>query len=144
MAVHSNNNNPCVVTTQKELGQAIKKGEDTIVIEGDLAKKVIRIKATGKVAWGVAIGAIGVAVYAIMSAPAATTVTAPAAGVGGAISFTGAAAATGAAGTILGTSAITAIGIAVAAGGIGALTTLRDRYKIHSKEDRKLVLRRKL
>ena len=35
-------------------------GQDTIEIEGDLVRRVIKIKATGKVAWGVCIGALGI------------------------------------------------------------------------------------
>ena len=109
-------NNVPVVTTSKELGQAIKEEKDTIVVEGDLTKKVIRIKATGKVSWAIAAGAIGVGVFAILHAPAATVATAPVGGAGGVISFTGGAVSTGAAGAILGPAAITAITIAVAAG----------------------------
>ena len=141
--VNINSTDAPIVTTSKELGQAIKEEKDTIIVEGDLAKKVVRIKATGKVSWAIAIGAVGVGVFAIIHAPAATVATAPAAGVGGAISFTGGAVSTGAAGVILGPAAITAITIAVAAGGVGALTTLRDKYKIQSKEKNKLILKRK-
>ncbi len=47
---------------EQELGEALKNDTDTIVIEGDLAKKVVRIRATGKVAWAIAIGAIAIAV----------------------------------------------------------------------------------
>ncbi|WP_275897270.1 hypothetical protein [Helicobacter suis] len=39
------------IQTEEELARAIKEGRDTIEIEGDLATKTIRIKATGKVAW---------------------------------------------------------------------------------------------
>ena len=49
-------------TNEKELTEAINNGSSEIEIEGDLANKVIRIKATGKVAWAVAIGAIIVAI----------------------------------------------------------------------------------
>lgn len=48
--------------TEKELGEALKREEDTITIEGDLVNKVIKIHGTGKTAWGLTIGAIGVAV----------------------------------------------------------------------------------
>ena len=51
--------------TEKELGEALKREEDTITIEGDLVKKVIKIHGTGKPAWGLAIGAIGVAVVSV-------------------------------------------------------------------------------
>ena len=33
------------MTTEKELGKALKEGQDTIEIEMDLCKKVIKIKA---------------------------------------------------------------------------------------------------
>lgn len=38
------------VTTAEELGKRVQKGDNNIEIEGELAKKVIRIKATGNVA----------------------------------------------------------------------------------------------
>ena len=56
-------NNLQLLLTSKELGKAIKEEKDTIIIgRRALAKKVVRIKATGKVAWGIAFGAIGVSV----------------------------------------------------------------------------------
>ena len=54
------------VTTEEELTNAIKNNEDTIEIEGDLSKKAIRIKATGKVAWVVAIASTIVSVIGIL------------------------------------------------------------------------------
>lgn len=59
-----------LVRDNKGLGKAVKNNEDTIEIEGDLSKKVIKIKATGKVAWAVSIGAIGIAVAAALATPA--------------------------------------------------------------------------
>ena len=38
------------VNDSKGLGKALKDNEDEIIIEGDLRKKVIKIKAPGKVA----------------------------------------------------------------------------------------------
>ena len=58
------------VNDSKGLGKALKDNEGEIIIEGDLKNKVLRIKATGKVAWAVAIGAIGVAVVSAIAAPA--------------------------------------------------------------------------
>ena len=46
------------VTTEDELAKAVERGDSTIIIEGDLKQKVIRIKATGRVAWVVAFAAI--------------------------------------------------------------------------------------
>lgn len=124
------------VTTEKELADAIKENEDTITIEGDLVKKTLRIKATGKVAWVIAFGAIGVAVYSVMLTIGTGGFSAPATGT--AAAFTG-----GAAISILGVSATTAaISIAVAAGGVGVLTKLRS-YRIVEKSDNHLVLSKK-
>lgn len=124
------------VKTEKELGEALKAGEDEIEIEGDLAQRTIRIRATGKLAWAVAFGALGiaaVAVYAtIGSAGTSTSVT-------GSMAFISGSAAAG----ILGvTTAATALSIAIAAGGVGALTRLR-KYRELSRSENKLILRRR-
>lgn len=122
------------ISNEKDLGDAIKNEQDTIEIEGDLGKKVLKIKATGKVAWMVAAGAIGVAVLAIMyPVPEPTTQVASKAF---AITAGGSAVAILGAGT-----AATAISIAVAAGGIGALNKLRA-YRVASTDNNRVVLKR--
>lgn len=116
----------------KELGKALKEEKDTIEIEGDLKNKVIKIKGTGKIAWGIAIAAIAISVAAILASL-------PSGGTSNAVHFVTAPVAVG----ILGASATTAaISIAVAAGGIGALKKLRD-YKITEQSANRLVLKRK-
>ncbi|BCD46571.1 hypothetical protein NHP194003_07240 [Helicobacter suis] len=75
----------------KKLARAVEEGRDTIEIEEDLATKTIKIKATGKVAWAVAIGAIGVALAALLAsggvaAPTSGVVAAGAVGVLGLLS----------------------------------------------------------
>ena len=122
--------------TAEELGKAIKNKEDTIEIEGDLKNQVIRIKATGKVAWGVCVVSLGVAVIAYLSIPAATAGATP---VGGAVSALSGVSATG----VAGSAAVPAVMIGVAAGGIGALNTLRDKYKIVEKNKKCIKLKRK-
>ncbi len=57
------------ITDEKKLGTALKQSLDIIEIEGSLSTKVIKIMATGKIACGVEIGAIAVAVVAILTAP---------------------------------------------------------------------------
>ena len=57
------------VRNAKELGAEIERGADMIEIEGDLARRVIRIRATGRVAWLVAFGAIGLAAGSYLFAP---------------------------------------------------------------------------
>ncbi len=118
------------VSTEEELGEALRNGESSIIIEGDLANKVIRIRAAGEVAWLVAIGAIGIVVMSILLA-------APTGGAAGA----GLVAAPAAIG-ILGTAATTtAVGIAVAAGGVAALNKLRG-YKEVARDGASLHLER--
>lgn len=123
------------VRTEKELGKAIKEEKDTIEIEGDLRRKVIIIKATGKVAWAVAIGAIGVAVTATFLILPTGGASAPATGVllPAAVAFGG-----GIGGISV---ACAAVSIAVAAGGVGALNTLRE-YDLTEK-DGMVILKRK-
>ena len=116
------------VKTEEELAKAIKNGEDTIEIEGNLRKTVLKIKATGKVAWLIAIAAIGIAVGIFIAtggtgAPASSFIG------GGAISVLGLPA------------AISAVSIAIAAGSVGVLNKLRD-YKIIENNDDVLILKK--
>lgn len=122
------------VKTEKEFADAINRGEDTIEIEGDLAKKTIRIRATGNVAWAIAFGAIGIAVYSAIATGATGGTSAPA--TAPVAVLTG-----GAAIGILG-GAATYSAIAVAAGGVGVLTKLRG-YEEVSRAENKLILKRK-
>ena len=120
------------VADTKELGEALKSQVETIEIEGDLAKKVFRIKVTGKVAWPIAIAAVSLAVgcgvATLMSGPAAPATTSGAI-VGGTLAAGG-----------FGTATMTAIAIA-SVGGAAALRNLR-RYKIVKHADDQLVLER--
>ncbi|RJP24484.1 MAG: hypothetical protein C4520_03980 [Candidatus Abyssobacteria bacterium SURF_5] len=117
------------VTTEKDLGQALKEKVSTIIIEGSLKDKVIRIRATGKVAWLIAGGAIAIAIAIVISS--AGTAAPVAALVGG--TTVG----------ILGLpAAIAATSIGVAAGGFAALNRLR-RYKEFERSENRLVLKMK-
>jgi len=117
------------INNEADLGEALKNEQDTIEIEGHLISKVLKIKATGKVSWAIAIAAIGIAV-AVLIASGGTG--APASGIigGGAVAVLGL------------TTAISAVSIAVAAGGVGALNSLRS-YEIAEQRNGKLVLKRK-
>lgn len=118
-----------MVSTEKELAQSLKENKSTIEIEGDLCRKVIRIKATGKLAWGVALAAITVAVVATLSSG------------GMALPVSGVVA--GAATGILGVGATTcAISLAVAAGGVAVLNKLRS-YKVEKISDTHIKLFKK-
>lgn len=127
-----------IVKTSDELAAAIKSGQSTIEIEGNLAKKVIRLKATGPVAWAVAIGCIGIAGVATAatfgSGGTATPVTAPTVGV----------VATGATVALGGAEVATvAAALAVAAGGVSMLSKLYSGYRIAEKSAGRVVLVKK-
>jgi hypothetical protein len=123
--------------TEEELADAINNGDDTIEIEGDLKNKIIKIKATGQVAWVIAIGAIGAAVLAIVVIPPIPIP--PVIAAKGVMAASAAPVAVG----VLGLPAtIAAVTIAIASGGIGVLNKLRD-YDIIEKNDSKLVLKKK-
>lgn len=120
------------VDNEKDLGHALKNGEDTIEIEGDLIRKVFRIKATNKVAWAVAIGAIAVSVVAILAAPATF-------GISNSVHVLTAPIVI----TSLGVPATAAaISIAVAGGGVAVLNKLR-KYKVIEKTDKRLLISKK-
>lgn len=117
------------IKKEAELASALKNQDDTIEIEGDLANKVVRIKATGKVAWAVAFTGIAAAVVIFLATGGAGS---PVSGIIGAGTI-----------TVLGLpAAASAVMIAVAAGGVGVLNTLRA-YRISSKRDGHVVLQRK-
>ena len=120
------------VTTEEELTNAIKNNEDTIEIEGNLANKTIRIKATGKIAWAIAIAAIAVAVGGILLIPAS----------GGTSSVASGAAISGAVSILGGKVTLSAITIAVAGGGIGILNKLR-KYRIEKVSEKHIILHNK-
>lgn len=124
------------VTTESQLGKAVKEKKDVIEIEGSLADKTFKIRATGKAAWIVAVGAIGVSFYAAMATAGTGGTTAP---ITGTAAFMAAPVAVG----ILGaTTSYSAIAIAVAAGSIGVLTSLRE-YEQVSRSPGHLVLKRR-
>ncbi|HBY8185580.1 hypothetical protein [Klebsiella pneumoniae] len=125
------------ITTEKDLGDAINRGESTIEISGDLAKKTLRIKATGAVAWAVAIGAISISFYAAMLTIGSGGTTAPVAGpvVAGLTA--------GSAGILGVPTTISAISLAVSAGSLGVLKKLRTGYNITKKEGDIVILTKK-
>lgn len=124
------------MTTEKEFGEALKNDQDTIEVEYDLAKSVLEIKAVGKVAWGVCIAciaiAVSMAVVTISSGGTATPITGPTAAL-----------TLGAAATTLGMpTAVAATGIAIAGGGVGALNKSR-KYRVEKISETKIILHRK-
>jgi hypothetical protein len=133
-----------IVTTKQQLGEAVKRRDSEIIIEGELARGVIRIKATGAIAWALAAASLATAVGLYLATPVATVTTAPVGGAGGGVLFGAGTVAAGTAAGVIGLNAVTvAIGVAIAAGGFGAVTALRNQYKIKEKADNRLVLEKK-
>lgn len=124
------------MTDEKELGTALKDGQDRIEIEGDLAKKVFKIKATGKVAWGVCISALSIAVVTVAATIATAGAAAPVAA--GTYAVTAPVLIPAVSTLGLGTT-VSAILIAVSAGGVGALNKLRG-YKLQKISDTHVIL----
>lgn len=124
------------MTTEKELGKALKEGQDTIEIEMDLCKKVIKIKAIGIVSWGICIASITIAVScAVVAVSTAGTTAVPDALIATPAMATLA--------SVLGLpTAISAVAIAVAGGGVGALNKLRN-YRLERVSDEKIILHKK-
>lgn len=124
------------MTTEKELGKALKEGQDTIEIEFDLCKKVIKIKAIGIVSWGICIASITIAVScAVVAVSTAGTTAVPDALIAMPAMATLA--------SVLGLpTAISAVAIAVAGGGVGALNKLRN-YRLERVSDEKIILHKK-
>lgn len=129
------------VHTEKELARAIENNSDTIEIYGDLAKKTIRIKAAGNVAWAIAFGAIGVAMASVFLTMGSGGAAAPVASTFVAFAAPAATATLG-----LGTT-ITVGSLYVAAGSIGAaklfFRKLRKNYVIKDKRANFIVLKKK-
>lgn len=133
------------VKSSKELGLAIKNGENEIKVEGDLQKRILRIRAIRPALWGIVAASVAAGVTLLLATPAVTAATAPVAGIGGAISFKGSVIASSAAATILGVnSTIVAIGVTIGAGGgTAALVKLREQYVVREKNSQYIILKKK-
>ena len=116
------------VNTAKELGKALLDKADEIRIEGDLAKRVRRIRTISAMKWMVIYSALVAAVVAAITGvglPAAMLLA-------------------GAAVVVLGYDAtVAAIYIGVAAKGAGVLKVLRKDYREVARGVNYLVLKRK-
>lgn len=129
-----------VCKKEKEFADAVKNHEDEIIVEGDLKNGVLRIHATGKVAWGVCASALAAAIVFYLATPATTIETTP---VGGAVALTGGFVMSAASAAVLGSAIVPAIVVGVCAGGIGVWNTVRNEYEIIEKNDSYLKLKRK-
>lgn len=125
--------------TPKELAEAVKNNEEYILGEGDLKNKVIRIKAVGKVAWGVCGVSLAAVIILYIARPSNSETTTNAGDMASFFSGIGAVTAM----VTLGSAFMPAVAIGIAAGGIGVLNTLRDQYKIIEKGSGNIKLQRR-
>ena len=126
-----------MVTNEEQLAHAVENKQDTIEISGDLSEKVIKIKATGKVAWAAAFGATAVAIIAVLTTGGSGGTTAP-------VTIPAAALTAGGAIAVWGLpTTIAAISLCVAAESKHALKSLYDDYKIIEKRNNYVKLKRK-
>ena len=123
------------VSTSSELGKAIDRGENRIIVKGSLGDAVLAIEAIGPVAWVIAFGSLTVAVAGVIATVGTGGAGAPAGVAFEGLAAPGLIATFGSVGTIT-----TAIGIAVAGGGVGTLSTMR-KYRA-KRENGNVVLTR--
>ncbi len=119
--------------TPEDLGKAIKINPDQIEISGDMKKKIIRIKKTGKFLWFFALGAIsvGVFVYAASSGKRPLTLPGPAFALAPAV-----------AASILGIgAALAAVSMSVAGDGLEVLSRLRKRYVLVERKGKTWLIK---
>lgn len=123
----------CTVTTEKELANAINNDSvSEIEIKGDLKEKVVKIRAKGKVAWAIAVGAITIAVLLIISSPVTL-------GTQSIVSLP----ALGPAVAVLGVGVtLSAVQIAAAAGGVAILAYIREGMKVVDEGSNYIVLKK--
>lgn len=122
--------------SEKELGQALKEDRDEIEIEGNLKDQVIKIKATGKVAWAAAAIGLTLAITALIATIGTGGGGAP---IGVPAGLVGMGTASAALGPAIAASAVL---IGAGGGGIGALNKLR-KYKIKEVSKDKAILYKK-
>lgn len=113
-----------------------KNNVELIEVEFDLKRKVLRIRSVGKVAWGICIASIAVAVTSLLATMATGGTLAPAS------AFVATPALAGAVGILGGSTTVTAVGIAVAGGGVASLNKLRQ-YKVKKISKDKIQLIKK-
>jgi len=119
------------VTSNQELKGAILSGEDVIEVDDpDLAEKIVRVHAIKQYAWSIA----------IVSIAAGITFKLVTGGVGAPATF---ALTSGAAAIVGPSAAYSMVSLALTLGGVTGLTTLRNNYKIGSKSEGKVLLRKK-
>ena len=129
------------VTNATELGKAVENEEQEITIEGDLANKVVKIKATGKVAWVIAFGAVTLAIVAVLASPSVALGPAGVITEGALITLATGTAASAVAIWGLGTT-VAAISIGLGGKGAKALRKLKENYEVIQKGSSKAVLRK--
>lgn len=123
-----------VVNNEEDLGKAINSNTDEIIIKGDLAKKIIIIKAKGKLAWFLALSFVAIVIIVVAKSDKPSVV---------AVDNYVAKVATSSAVSIWGIAAtVTAVCICLSTKSVTTLKELRNNYEIVEKCNDFLRLRR--
>lgn len=117
------------VYNEKEFGDAIRREEDYIELDGKLASHVKKLIKLNAVLWAFCLAALSVSIIAVIQMP----VTAGMSGIVSTVSGTAAAA-------VLGMdTAVAAVSIAIVGGGISTLYKLR-KYCLKRKRNGKIII----
>lgn len=135
-----NVDNVVFINSASELGKAIESKVSTIIVEGDLAGKIIKIMSVGASKWMIGGGSIVIAIVAILAMPMVT--------LGGpfglvAESLVLSAGGAGAVGILGGAATVAAVSIGVGAKNKNAVNKLRKEYSFNKVNDNKVILIRK-
>ena len=114
------------VRTERELADAVNRGDDEILIEGKLGGAILRIKGTGRAVWAAVIVALAATVALVWVWPPLIGAAAPVAVAALGLS-----------------AAVTAAKLLREAKSAQILSTLRDDYRVIEDEDGSVILRRK-
>lgn len=122
-----------VVENEKELGKALKEGEEMIELNGELAKRMKKIYELDQLLWGICLICLTATVTVFFAMPATA----------GASSVISLAAGTPAAAAVGLPATVTAVLTAVSGGGIHILKRMRKAYTMEQLDDRYIILCRK-
>lgn len=122
-----------IVENERELGEAIEHGEETIEVKGKLAPRIKKIWFMDRFLWCLCLACLAVAIAALVAVPATSMMSAAVSLVSGTP-----------AALLMGTpAAVTAVLTAAAGGGIATLKKLRHCYKLDSSGAGYVVLHKK-
>jgi hypothetical protein len=130
-----------IVKTSQELKSAIESEAPQIRVEGVLADKIKRTMLIPKASFAIGVASASVAIYSLATAHEEIVYAPLTGGTSSVIRFGAGTAATVTTVALLGTTTAWAlIGVGIALGGIGAVKSLRNKYKIQESGPNFVIL----